>query len=383
MSDLIFYGLNSITNESSPSTATSFGSFKGLNPIVSLVHEPYPNLVTLYGLNNLTSTSEPISVPVVAFFGLNTLTGEKKFIRYPAIEFYVFADAPAVVWATNYSDGILPTVPTEVPSGYVTMCDCLSNGSIPMVPTDASAVLSQVSHLSDGDLPYWPYKAYPVTFDVVEGAQEYYVTFFVAERVKAADYNVGFFVAQGRTYDVTFQVQDSIRSRNIYDQIVFNVMEDVRTTRRFDVTFSVVPGVTTYDVEFTVLTEPTRYEVTFDVAAGGETVEYDIYYEVIEFWVPVTLRVTTNPSFPGNIPPSSNKHRLNVRVIFGDILGGAGYATYLWKGPDNGRVQIMIEDIPDELGAEMRVIVYNDGRVVIDSTGPAKPIWEGYFNGTA
>ena len=233
-----------------------------------------------------------------------------------------------------------------------------------------------------GDVPGWPFQSYNVAFDIQEGVTDYFVTFFVQEQVKTS-YNVAYRVSAGRIYDVTFQVRDVVRAVTRYDQVTFNVQDDTRTIRRYEVVFSALPGITAYDVEFNVLLPPAAYDVSFSVAAGAEMLEYDVYAEVIESWIPVTLRVTTNPSFPGNIPPSQNKHRLNIRVFFGDIMGGAGVAAYLWTGPNDGRVQIIVEDIPEELGAEMRVVVYNNACVVIDSTEISKPVWEGYFNGTA
>lgn len=359
--------------------------------VVQLLTTPGPvptTPSTLFGVTQLLTT------PVVASPPPSSLFNVAQLLKAPmplaalragdtyGVIFNILSSAPYLQAFAPLSDGVLPQQSLIAPSPHVDLIAGLSDGNQPTAPVTASALFRELITLSDGELPYWPIKTYLVTFEVIEGPTSYEVSFFVAEKVIGASYNVGFFVAEGRRYDVTFAINERVREKTVYDQVIFNVQQTDRLYSRYDVVFTVLPSSTSYDVSFDVLQEPTRYDVTFTVATAGETISYDVYADVIELWIPVTLGVTVSPEFPGNIPPSPNKHRINARVWFGDVLGGAGYAAVQWNGLGPTRLRVVVEDIPQELGPEMRVVVYNSGRVIIDSTEPTKPIWEGNY-GTA
>jgi hypothetical protein len=206
-------------------------------------------------------------------------------------------------------------------------------------------------------------------------------TIYAFSRPAKVSYPVSFRVALGAWYNAEFNVQEVGKYRTVYDVVTFNVItSDGVSKAYYHVYFTVIPTKLLYVTSFNVQEAPIVYPVTFNIAEGGESVGFDVVFDIIEEWVAVTLPVEVTPAFPGNIPPNPNKHRVNARVFAGDILVGAGFAALLWTGPGPMQLHVFVYEIP-QLGADMRVIIYAGAAKVIDVTVPYSPIWEGSYSG--
>ena len=220
-----------------------------------------------------------------------------------------------------------------------------------------------------------------VVFSINEPPTELYNVEFLVANIVRQLHSVSFNVAAGSYHEVIFAVRTDPREKVIYDQVSFNIIDsNVVTAVDYAVSYNVAEPDGRYDVSFAIIAPPVAVEVVFNVVES-ERLIYEVGLTVIGEWLPVTLPVDVSPAFPGNIPPSANKHRLNVRVTAEDVLVGAGFAVFQWRGANTAGLRITVRDIPDIGADEIRVIIYDSGKKIIDLVTPYAPIWLGEYSG--
>lgn len=366
-----------ITNDS-PSDASPIVT--GIGPITNdISSEPSPTLV---GIGPLANDAPSDRSPVVV--GIGPLTQSNRSYKTYEVSFDIPNPPPSIgVGGVTIDAGWGLDIPETSPFLRYIIPSAISREDNPWV--EATAFLKFIA--SDTSWLYEPsektYVYYDVEFNILEGLYKYYdVEFNVATR-KRIVYDVMFNIAQAVKYPVEFNIRDVVKQRTSYEAS-FNIMNPGEVLKQFyDVEFNITAGRNYYPVTFNVVEPPTSYEVEFNIASGGQSVySADVQFDIIERWVPVTLPVTVSPSFPGEIPPDANPHRLNVQVYTTTgLLIGAGYAAFIWNGPRPMKLHIIVRDIP-ELASPVRVRVVRQNRLVIDETVPYNSVWEGWYYGT-
>ncbi len=236
-----------------------------------------------------------------------------------------------------------------------------------------------IQQLPYGDPVEWPYKAYQVDFNIIEAKKTYQVDFFIASPIIEA-YQVSFNIALGNSYPVDFNILKQFPEKISYDQILFSILDGSITKRLYDVDFDISQLQTFYDVFFNIQPLPETYAVDFTIAEGGVVWEADILFDIIKIWVATTVPVRLTPYINGTIPISTRKRRVVARVYTedGSNLICAGYIAIAFDGWDNFKIHVIVEEIP-VISNNMRVLIYDNRRRVIDEVVPSSEIWEGNY----
>ncbi len=333
--------------------------------------------VTLLGTKPLSSTTVAGAAPVLYRTGLFAQSNRSyatypfTFKVYPAPELRSldllpdgFADpvrAPVTLTAMSVQGSFGD--PVRAPVTLTAMSVQGSFGD----PVRAPVTLTNVGVAGDA-LIYVPRRDYLLEFEVEPARIRIYHNFFFDILKVAA------------TADITYDIVTVPKTRYTYDAWTYNILLTDKPYVSYGFSFSVANPRIRADFYFDVGEPITHYDFSFNVASVVRST-FDFEWDVIETWVPVTLPCTAYPVRPGVVPPSAKKHRLNIRVYAGAILVGAGYATYVWAGPDDAQIIFTIADIP-QLSAEHRIVIYDDTKKVYDRTLPYSEFWGDSYGNT-